>query len=213
MENKLHPVQRAPAPWTTRAESYLLFLKMATLPEGVYDALEEAWEDEAMGRFESGLGAVMIVRYTETPVGRLHSLCFAWRCGCVDCCECLSLWLKTVRCRYTAVLGVLSLRFLMFMCVKMIYGDMIIAALDMSSVLSGSMKLVSQATVCAKSRSMIERKMQEPMRVGEGLENLADSDVFSSYSHTSDTSNLRDHCTARLGLPLRLSNTDTTRPL
>lgn len=70
MDNGTHPVQRSPAPWTLKAESYLLFLKLKTLPEGLYDRLEEAWEDESMGRFEGGLGAVMIVRYTDTPVGR-----------------------------------------------------------------------------------------------------------------------------------------------
>lgn len=70
MENGGHPVQRAPAPWTLKAESYLLFLRLKEVPLGLYDALEETWEDEALGRFEGGLGAVMIVRYTDTPVGR-----------------------------------------------------------------------------------------------------------------------------------------------
>ncbi|KAJ8112008.1 hypothetical protein OPT61_g5522 [Boeremia exigua] len=68
------PVERAPAPWTLKAESYLLFLKLQGLPEGVYDTLEEAWEDEGMGRFEGGLGAIMIVRYTDTPVGSYDEL-------------------------------------------------------------------------------------------------------------------------------------------
>ena len=66
----MHPVQRAPAPWTLGAESYLLFLKLGGLPAGVYDALEAGWEDEGLGRFEGGLGGVMIVRYTDTPVGK-----------------------------------------------------------------------------------------------------------------------------------------------
>lgn len=69
----MHPVQRSPAPWTLKAESYLLFLKLKELPQGLYDRLEEAWQNESLGRFEGGLGAVMIVRYTETPVGRLFS--------------------------------------------------------------------------------------------------------------------------------------------
>ena len=69
MENETHPVQRSLAPWTLKAESYLLFLKLKELPLGLYDRLEEAWEDENLGRFEGGLGAVMIVRYSETPVG------------------------------------------------------------------------------------------------------------------------------------------------
>lgn len=70
MENGTHPVQRAPPPWTLKAESYLLFLKLKELPKGLYDRLEGAWEDGSLGRFEGGLGAVMIVRYTDTPVGR-----------------------------------------------------------------------------------------------------------------------------------------------
>jgi hypothetical protein len=74
MDNGGHPVQRVPAPWTLKAESYLLFLKLGELPKRVYAGLEAAWEDEAFGRFEGGLGAVMIVRYTDTPVGRLSLL-------------------------------------------------------------------------------------------------------------------------------------------
>ena len=73
MENETHPVQRSLAPWTLKAESYLLFLKLKELPLGLYDRLEEAWEDENLGRFEGGLGAVMIVRYSETPVGGFFS--------------------------------------------------------------------------------------------------------------------------------------------
>ena len=74
MENETHPVQRSLAPWTLKAESYLLFLKLKELPLSLYDRLEEAWEDENLGRFEGGLGAVMIVRYSETPVGGFFSL-------------------------------------------------------------------------------------------------------------------------------------------
>lgn len=70
MDNGQHPVHRVPAPWTLKAESYLLFVKLSELPKGVYDRFEGAWEDEALGRFEGGLGAVMIVRYTDTPVGK-----------------------------------------------------------------------------------------------------------------------------------------------
>jgi hypothetical protein len=70
MANGEHLVQHVPAPWTLKAESYLLFLKFGELPKGVYDGLDATWEDEALGRFEGGLGAVMILRYTDTPVGR-----------------------------------------------------------------------------------------------------------------------------------------------
>jgi hypothetical protein len=33
------------------AESYVLFLKLETLPEGVYAPLEETWADEGLGTF------------------------------------------------------------------------------------------------------------------------------------------------------------------
>jgi hypothetical protein len=72
--NEKHPVLRSKAPWTLKAESYMLFLKLRDLPDGLYDRLEGDWEDEALGEFKGGLGAVVIVRYTDTPVGR--SFCF-----------------------------------------------------------------------------------------------------------------------------------------
>jgi hypothetical protein len=64
-----HPVQRVQAPWPLKAESYLLFLKMKELPKGLYDSLEKVWEGGEFGAFEGGLGAIMIVRYWDTPVG------------------------------------------------------------------------------------------------------------------------------------------------
>lgn len=69
-----HPVQRAPAPWTLKAESYLLLLKLNSLPHGLYDPLESAWAEESLGAFTGGLGAIMIVRYTSTPVGPYDEL-------------------------------------------------------------------------------------------------------------------------------------------
>lgn len=69
---EMHPVQRSVAPWTLRAETYVLFVKLTELPRGVYDPLEEAWTDEGLGKFVGGLGCVMIVRYSDTPVGRLR---------------------------------------------------------------------------------------------------------------------------------------------
>ncbi|KAF9692210.1 hypothetical protein EKO04_009851 [Ascochyta lentis] len=74
MENGIHPVQRAPAPWVLNAESYMLFLRLRELPEGLYDRLEEAWGDDGLGGFEGGLGAVMVIRYTDTPVGPYDEL-------------------------------------------------------------------------------------------------------------------------------------------
>lgn len=68
-EPVVHPVQRVKAPWPLKCESYLLFLNMKELPKGVYDKLEEVWEGEEFGAFKGGLGAVVIVRYTDTPVG------------------------------------------------------------------------------------------------------------------------------------------------
>lgn len=68
--NHTHPVPLAPAPWSLRAETYLLPLRLASLPDGVYDALEESWGSEGLGRWEGGVGAVVVVRYVGTPVGR-----------------------------------------------------------------------------------------------------------------------------------------------
>jgi hypothetical protein len=74
MEAERHPVQRVAAPWTLEAESYLLFLKLSSLPDGLYDSLEDAWADPGLGEFKGGLGAIMIVRYTSTPVGPYDEL-------------------------------------------------------------------------------------------------------------------------------------------
>jgi hypothetical protein len=49
----------------------MMFLRMKELPKGVYDQLEEVWGGEEFGKFEGGLGAIMIVRYSDTPVGML----------------------------------------------------------------------------------------------------------------------------------------------
>jgi hypothetical protein len=46
---------------------------MKELPKGVYDKLEEVWQHDDFGTFKGGLGAVMIVRYSDTPVGRLRN--------------------------------------------------------------------------------------------------------------------------------------------
>jgi hypothetical protein len=74
-EPEIHPVLRANAPWPLKAESYLMFLKMKHLPKGVYDPLEEVWGGEEFGKFDGGLGAVMIVRYSDSPVGKsFHGL-------------------------------------------------------------------------------------------------------------------------------------------
>jgi hypothetical protein len=107
MVNELHPVPRAPAPWTMRAESYLLLLRLKELPEGLYDGLEEAWQDEGLGRFEGGLGAVMIVRYADTPVGELCLVLFV---GVGNAAVCKSLaFPRPVNGVYVAIIGCPSL--------------------------------------------------------------------------------------------------------
>ena len=74
MSNGPHPVQRAEAPWDVHAESYLLLLKLSSLPPGLYDPLESSWSDSSNGSFTGGLGTIMLVRYTSTPVGPYDEL-------------------------------------------------------------------------------------------------------------------------------------------
>jgi hypothetical protein len=69
-ELEQYPVPRISAPWRLKAESYVLFLKLGTLPKGTYAPLEETWADEGLGMFTGGVGTVVIVRYSETPVGK-----------------------------------------------------------------------------------------------------------------------------------------------
>ncbi|KAF2820542.1 hypothetical protein CC86DRAFT_374237 [Ophiobolus disseminans] len=73
-EPPVHPVQRAKGPWAMKAESYMLFMRLKELPKGVYDPLQEEWSDEENGKFQGGLGAVMVVRYLDTPVGPYDEL-------------------------------------------------------------------------------------------------------------------------------------------
>lgn len=76
-----HPVQRAPAPWATKSECYWLLFNLSKLPEGIYDPLEasspelmDLGKDGKAGQFKGGLGIIMIVRYSDTPVGRFDFL-------------------------------------------------------------------------------------------------------------------------------------------
>lgn len=68
-EPDTHPVPRVKAPWTVKATSWLMFLKLSSLPKGVYAPLDEVWARPEYGIFKGGYGAIMIVRYTDTPVG------------------------------------------------------------------------------------------------------------------------------------------------
>jgi hypothetical protein len=52
----------------------VLFLKLNELPKGVYDPLEEIWADESLGVFKGGIGSVLIVRYSDTPVGKYKNV-------------------------------------------------------------------------------------------------------------------------------------------
>jgi hypothetical protein len=68
-------ISHVPAPWTTESECWLLTVFLGSkLPEGVYDPLEASSSafanSKEAGKFEGGLGMIMIVRYKETPVGR-----------------------------------------------------------------------------------------------------------------------------------------------
>ncbi|KAF2638171.1 hypothetical protein P280DRAFT_455978 [Massarina eburnea CBS 473.64] len=67
LEELLHPVQRSLAPWATKSECYWMIVNLRSLPEGVYDSLEEPCLEHA--DFKGGLGLIIIVRYKETPVG------------------------------------------------------------------------------------------------------------------------------------------------
>jgi hypothetical protein len=60
-----------------------MFLRMRDLPKGVYDGLEEVWGGVEYGKFDGGLGAIMIVRYSDTPVGMLFYLISSPRYGCL----------------------------------------------------------------------------------------------------------------------------------
>ncbi|RAR06250.1 MFS general substrate transporter [Stemphylium lycopersici] len=75
-EPEHHPVPRAKAPWNLKAECYTFLLKLKQLPKGTYDAFEAEWADEKLGTFEGGLGSVMVVRYSDTPVGPYDELIF-----------------------------------------------------------------------------------------------------------------------------------------
>jgi hypothetical protein len=83
-----HPVPYAPAPWKMKAEVYWLFFAISKLPEGMYDPLElEGEHDKETGQFKGGLGHIMIVRYADTPVGKVFGsliflLPFFGRCDC-----------------------------------------------------------------------------------------------------------------------------------
>jgi hypothetical protein len=54
-ELEQYTVPRISAQWSLKAESFELFLKLETLPKGVYAPLEEVWADEGPGTFAGGV--------------------------------------------------------------------------------------------------------------------------------------------------------------
>jgi hypothetical protein len=70
-----HPVARVHAPWTLKADSYVLFLKPGALPTDIYSKNEKTWANEELGKYMGGVGTIMIVRYSDTPVGKSRCLC------------------------------------------------------------------------------------------------------------------------------------------
>ena len=74
-----HPVPHRPAPWTVKADAYLMALWLPSkLPEGIYDPLEAsspAFADpKEAGEFRGGIGFIMVVRYSDTPCGPYDEL-------------------------------------------------------------------------------------------------------------------------------------------
>ncbi|PVI06646.1 hypothetical protein DM02DRAFT_609446 [Periconia macrospinosa] len=67
-----HPVERSEAPWTVKCETYWMLINLKSLPEGVYDKLEEPLLQH--GEFKGGMGFLMVVRYSYTPVGTYDEL-------------------------------------------------------------------------------------------------------------------------------------------
>ncbi|KAK3115862.1 hypothetical protein LTR53_004362 [Teratosphaeriaceae sp. CCFEE 6253] len=65
----------APAPWSTRCETYWLVLNLPSpLPLDIYDPLEATHPAMSARCFSGGIGMVMIVRYSDTPVGSYDEL-------------------------------------------------------------------------------------------------------------------------------------------
>jgi hypothetical protein len=67
-----------PPPWTCKAEAWLLILTLGSkLPDGAYAPLEAGFKDfadpEHAGKFKGQIGFLMVLRYSETPVGK-HDL-------------------------------------------------------------------------------------------------------------------------------------------
>jgi len=76
------PFTVAPPPWVTRCDIYwLLFRTRAgSLPADAYSPLEAAsppFSDASQaGAFKGGLGLVIIIRYSETPVGSYNEMIY-----------------------------------------------------------------------------------------------------------------------------------------
>ncbi|EMC92857.1 hypothetical protein BAUCODRAFT_264299 [Baudoinia panamericana UAMH 10762] len=65
----------ASAPWKCRAESYWMILQLQNpLPVDIYDQLEAEHPACTTAGFKGGYGMVMVVRYSDTPVGSYDEL-------------------------------------------------------------------------------------------------------------------------------------------
>jgi hypothetical protein len=80
MSDLAPPVQVRPGPWNVKAETYWLALYLgagADNEEGVYAPLELSSliisDAKIAGKHRGGLGLIMIVRYSDTPCGKLAS--------------------------------------------------------------------------------------------------------------------------------------------
>ena len=70
MENKTDNIKDAPAPWTLEGQVAYLFIHGS---RAVQDSFNEN-PDPVLSPFRGGLGGLMLVRYTDSPVGPYDEL-------------------------------------------------------------------------------------------------------------------------------------------
>lgn len=84
MENDTNPFPVAPGPWTCKGEAFWLLTYTSQssaaepLSSAAFGPLEEsAFRDVSKsGTFKGGLGSIMVVRYTSSPVGPYDELLY-----------------------------------------------------------------------------------------------------------------------------------------